>query len=171
MQKRVKRKVGDILLIDLGSGHHAYAQVADKALVVFFAGVFDEEILDVQVPKLPVLFRLCVSDHAITKGIWPIVGSQPLTPENAQEPFFYKQDKINGRLFLYHSTFAATNYERAASLNECEGLECAAVWEPEHVVDRIRDHVSGRKNRWIELLKIDTAAVRTSLSGQRPAIT
>ena len=160
-QKRVKRKVGDILLIDLGSSRHAYAQVADKPLVVFFEGAFDEEVPNVQIPKLPVLFRLWVSDHAITKGMWPVIGWQPLTPGNAQEPFFYKQDAINGRLFLYHSTFAATNYERSASLAECENLECAAVWEPEHVVDRIRDHVSGKHNRWTEILKIDTSAVPT----------
>ena len=37
-QKRVRRKVGDILLIDLGAGRHAYAQVADEPLVIFFEG-------------------------------------------------------------------------------------------------------------------------------------
>jgi hypothetical protein len=111
------------------------------------------------ISDLPVAFKLWVFNYAITKGGWPVIGTRPLTPENAQEPFFYKQNAINGRLFLYHSTLVATNYERPATLTECEGLECAAVWEPEHVVDRLRDHSNGQINRWTESLKIDTSAI------------
>ncbi|MBD9507146.1 immunity 26/phosphotriesterase HocA family protein [Ensifer sp. ENS10] len=155
--KRVRRKVGDILRIDLGSGQHAYAQVASEPLIVFFDGVFTKDVAIEEIPTLPVVFTLGVFRYAVTKGVWPVIASQPLTPENAQEPFFFRQDIINGRLFLYHSTFADQNFERPASLAECTGLECVAVWEPEHVVDRLRDHAAGRPNRWAEALKIDTA--------------
>ena len=44
-------------------------------------------------------------------------------------------------------------YERLAIAEECVGLERAAVWEPEHVEDRLRDHFAGRSNRWVESLK------------------
>lgn len=158
-QKRVRRTVGDIVLIDLGSGRHAYALVADEPLVVFFEGTFDEDIAVERIPGLPVAFRLWVSNHAITKGTWPVIGSRPLQPENAQEPFFYKQDAINGRLSLYHSSFAATNYERPAALEECRHLESAAVWEPEHVADRLNDHAAHRPNRWAKSLRIDATAI------------
>jgi len=100
-----------------------------------------------------------VSNPAITKGTWPVVGSRPLQPENAEEPFFYKQDAISGRLSLYHSTFAATNYEHPASLDECQHLECAVVWEPERVADRLNDHAANRPNRWEESLRIDASAI------------
>jgi len=160
-QKRVRRRVGDILLIDLGSGRHAYAQVADEPLVIFFEGTFDEEVATEHIPSLPVAFRLWVSNHAITKGTWPVIGSKPLPPANAEEPFFYKQDAISGQLSLYHSAFAATNYERPASLGECQHLQCAAVWEPEHVVDRLNDHAAHRPNRWAESLRINVTAIPT----------
>ena len=158
-QKRVRRKVGDIVLIDLGSSRHAYAQVADEPLVIFFEGTFDEEIVVERIPSLPIAFKLWVSNQAITKGTWPVIGSRPLLPENAEEPFFYKQDGITGRLSLYHSAFAATNYERPTSLQECQHLECAAVWEPEHVVDRLKDHAAHRLNRWVESLRIDVTVI------------
>ena len=151
--------VGDILLIDLGSGRHAYAQVADEPLVIFFEGTFDEEVATEHIPRLPVAFRLWVFNHAITRGTWPVIGSKPLSPANAEEPVFYKQDAISGQLSLYHSAFAATNYERPASLGECQHLECAAVWEPEHVVDRLNDHAAHWPNRWAESLRIDVTAI------------
>lgn len=158
-QRRVKRKVGDILRIDMGDGQHTYAQVAADPLVVFFEGIFTGAVSVDEIVTLPVAFTLNVFRHAVTKGIWPVVGSRPLEPENRREPFFYKQDAISGRLFLHHSSFAEQNYECSATLEECIGLECAAVWEPEHVVDRLRDKAAGRLNRWEESMRIDTEAI------------
>jgi hypothetical protein len=157
--KRVRRREGDILKIDLEDGRHVYGQVAREPLVIFFEGTFTEEMPLESVARLPVLFRLWIANHAITKGRWPVIGCQALEPENAAEPLFYKQDALNGRLSLYHSKFAATGYECPASLKECEGLECAAAWEPEHVIDRLRDYYAGTANRWAESLRIDPSKV------------
>lgn len=157
--KRVRRREGDILRINLGDGRHSYAQVAPEPLIVFFDGAYTADRPMESVVRLPVLFRLWVMNHAMTRAAWPVIGHGALAPENAAEPFFYKQDAISGRLSLYHSTFASTNWERPASLTECQGLECAAVWEPEHVVDRLRDHFACRPNRWEESLKINPALV------------
>lgn len=156
-RKRVKWKAGDILRIDLEDGRYAYAQVAVEPLIIFFEGSFTSDVRNETVPHLPVAFRLWVFHRA--KGLWPVVGHASLTEENAQEPFFYKQDVISGRLSLHHSSFAATNYARPAILAECEGLECAAVWESDHVVDRLRDHFAGRSNKWADSLKIKTSAI------------
>jgi hypothetical protein len=78
-----------------------------------------------------------------------------------QVPFFFKQDSFNGRLFLYNSSLltADQGYECPATLAECSGLERAAVWDPEHVVDRLRDHAAGRPNQWVESLKINIQAI------------
>jgi hypothetical protein len=160
--KRVRRREGDILRIDLGDGSHSYAQVAEEPLIIFFDGRFTEEQPLERVSRLPVLFRLTVMNYAVTRGIWPVIGHHPLAADNAEEPFFYQQDAISGRLALYHSSFSDTNYERPASLAECEGLECAAVWEPEHVEDRLRDYYNGRPNEWVESLKIDVSAIPPS---------
>ncbi|MBZ9649955.1 immunity 26/phosphotriesterase HocA family protein, partial [Sphingobium sp. 3R8] len=157
--KNVRRREGDLLAIDLDDGRRSYAQVAAEPLIVFFKGCFANNLTPEEIVVLPILFRLWVANHAITRGRWSVVEKAALAPENQEEPFFYKQDAITGRLALYHSSFARTNWERAAPLAECEGLECAAVWEPEHVEDRLRDHCEGRPNRWTKSLQINVAAI------------
>lgn len=156
---KIRRRDGDLLNIDLGDGRHSYAQVAAEPLIVFFDGAHVDDLSPEEVGRLPVLFRLWVANHAVTRRRWPVIGRFPLAPENREEPFFFKQDAMTGRLALYHSSFAATNWERAADVTECAGLECAAVWEPEHVEDRLRDHYAGLPNRWVESLRIDVAAI------------
>lgn len=158
--KRVRRREGDILRIDLGDGRHVYAQVAREPVIVFFDATYADDLPLECVARLPVLFRLWVMNHAITRGRWTVIGHHALAAENAAEPFFFKQDAISGGLSLYHSSFADTNYERPASLADCQGLECAAVWEPGHVEDRLRDHSSGVPNRWAESLQIDTTRLQ-----------
>jgi hypothetical protein len=106
-----------------------------------------------------VLFRIWVHNDAVKKGIWKVVGHEPLAVEDAAEPLFYKQDAITGALSLYHSLFANTGWERPASTTECDGLECAAVWDPEHVEDQLRDHYAGRPNKWVQSLSIDKRAL------------
>lgn len=157
--QRVRRRVGDILKIDLGAGTHSYGQVAHEPLVVFFDGAFTETLPPEQVIGLPVLFRIWVHNDAVKQGIWEIIGNLPLAPENAVEPYFYKQDAITGALSLYHSSYADTGWEHPASAADCDGLECAAVWDPAHVEDRLRDHYAGQLNKWLESLRIDKSAL------------
>jgi hypothetical protein len=159
MGKRVRRRVGDILKINLGDGLHSYGQVAEDPLIVFFDGAFGEALSPEQAIALPVLFRIWVHNDAVKKGIWEVIGNLPLAPRNAVEPFFYKQDAVTGTLSLYHSSFADTGWERPASATDCDGLECAAVWDAEHVEDRLRDHYAGRPNEWVESLRIDKRAL------------
>jgi hypothetical protein len=158
VSKRIRRRPGDVLKISLGDGRHSYAQVGDEPLIVFFDGAFTDEPSPDVVIGLPVLFRIWVHNDAVKRGLWPVIGNQPLAPENSAEPYFYKQDAVTGALSLYHSSFADTGWERAASATDCNGLECAAVWEPEHVEDRLRDHYAGQPNRWVESLRIDKRA-------------
>lgn len=156
---RVKLKLGNLLRIPLAGSRHAYAQVSTSPLIVFFDSTFADEPPLADIPSLPVAFRIWVMKHAVTSGLWPVIGHQPLTPENSVEPYFWKQDRISGQLSLHHSTFASSNFERRATLAECEGLECAAVWDPQHVMDRLEDHFSLRPNKWIDSLRIDPSRI------------
>jgi hypothetical protein len=40
------------------------------------------------------------------------------------------------------------------SIDKCRGLERSAIWEPEHVEERLSDHYAGKVNRWAESLKL-----------------
>lgn len=154
-----KWATGNIVRIELDADRHCYGQVAYEPLIVFFAGIHDGDLALDRIPMLPVAFKLWVMKYALTKSIWPVIGNRDVTTENATEPYFFKQDQFSGRLALHHSTFAATNYEKPATLSECRGLECAAVWDPEHVVDRLRDLADGRPNKWVDSLAIAPARV------------
>lgn len=39
-----------------------------------------------------------------------------------------------------------------ATKEQIQGLECAAVWEAEHVESRIIDYYEGRPNKWVKQL-------------------
>lgn len=159
--KRTRRTVGQVVEIDLGDGLKAYGRVLKEPLFAFYDGHSrDDHRPPIDgIASWPVAFRIWVMNSAITKGRWKVIGSLPVPPEARLKPKFFKQDAINGRLSIYDDD-AAPSYERPATFAECEHLECAAVWEPEHVEDRLRDHFVGKPNRWVDAMRIKPTSSR-----------
>jgi hypothetical protein len=95
-------------------------------------------------------------NHAVTRGRWQVIGSVPLSQEERSVPIrFFKQDALTGDLTIYwEGPEPGEVHEVPATREECMGLERAAVWEPEHVEDRLRDHFAGRPNKWLESLAL-----------------
>lgn len=141
--KRILRKTGDILKIDLGNGFHNYACVSTDPCLIFYEGRFSSDLSIGEIANLQILYKLFVSNFAIKDGIWPIIGKISLTKEQLTVPYMYKKDRVSGALSIYHSDFAATNYEIPATLEDCKNLECAAVWDPNNIVDRLNDYYLG----------------------------
>jgi hypothetical protein len=142
--------------IDLHDGAKAYGRVLEEPLVAFYATrTLDGEATPslAEIAGWPVAFKIWVMNYAVTKGRWKVIGTLPLSPDLQAKPDFFKRDVMSGRLTI-HDDNAPPHYERPATLAECEHLECAAVWEPEHVEDRLRDYFAGRSNRWVESLRI-----------------
>jgi hypothetical protein len=153
--KTRRREPGQIVRIDLGDGTHSFAHVLAEPLIAFYDKAYQgEEPAPEVIAALPVAFTLMVMNHAITKCRWPVVGK--VTPRSSINltPPFCKQDVITGVFSIYQELpELAPFYERPAEIGECLGLETAAVWEPQHVEDRLRDHFAGRPNLWVESLK------------------
>lgn len=152
-KKRVKLLEGQVLYIDLNDGTHAYGRVLEEPLIAFYDKPYQggQAPLIEEVVALPIAFKIWVMNYAVTKGIWPVIGHVPLTPDLKKTPLFFKQDAMNGQLAIYQSIpELAPTYERPATYEECLGLEVAAVWDPEHVEERLRDHFAGRLNKWIK---------------------
>ncbi|MBR9825637.1 MAG: hypothetical protein GYB36_07520 [Alphaproteobacteria bacterium] len=154
----MRRTVGDILEIALPNGF-AYAQVSESPLIVFFDRLHDSSQKLKDIDTKSVAFKVCVHNADVKSGRWKRLGNIPISDQTGAMPRMFKQDKITGRLALYHADFASTGYERPARLSECEGLECAAVWDAPHVEDRLIDHFNGLENRWVKSLEIDVARV------------
>lgn len=148
--KRVRRKLGDLVVIPLGEGMNSFARVIMEPLIAFY----NLRTSDIPSPETiiesPVAFAICVMNRAVTHGIWPVVGHVPLSEELLVEPLFFKEDPISGSLSTYRDSSAE---EIPTTWEQCKHLECAAVWDPEHVVDRLNDYFAGRPNKWIESLK------------------
>lgn len=154
MQQTLKKKgerwkEGDIVRIDLGDEQMAFARALGFPLMAFY----DLQTTNVppieQIVGSPIAFKIWVMRYALTAGIWRRIGHSDLTSDLRERPVFFKQDPISGKLSLYLDE----GVEMPSTIEEASTLECAAVWDPEHVVDRLKDHFAGRPNKWVELMR------------------
>ena len=150
MAKRQKRTLGDVVSIDLGGGFYGYARTLEEALYAFY-DCHTKKVLPVdEIVRSPVLFQVAVMDHAVKSGCWKVLGNVPLDGALLNPPARFIQDPLRPDQFSIYEK----GRTRPATGAEAVGLERAAVWEPGHVEDRLRDHYAGRKNKWVESLKI-----------------
>jgi len=148
--KNIKSLPGDILSIDLGDGYFSYGLVLPSTI-----GFFDLKTKNIKIPndliKHQIFLNVWVMGSAIKKGIWPVIGHIDIPTRLLEKPRFYKQDPINGKLYI------TTNGEdeTPATYEECKNLECAAVWEAGHIVDILNDHFSGIISDWFKTVDIN----------------
>ena len=76
--KGQRRKVGDIVKIDLGDEFHTYARVLEEALFAFYDSRTREDPSIDEILSRPVLFIVSVMNHAVTRGRWKVVGNAQL---------------------------------------------------------------------------------------------
>jgi hypothetical protein len=148
MMPKQERREGDFISIDLHNGFFSFGRVLQEPLIAFYDVYSNGQPQIGKLADSSVLWRLWVYNYAVEDGRWQVIGNRSLTHDLLVEPVFYKQDPITKAMSLYQGT-----REWPATLEECEGLECAAVWEPEHIEERLIDHFEGRTNRWVVLLQ------------------
>lgn len=148
--KRQQRSVGAVLAVPLGDGTTCFALTLPEADFAFFDARAKEATPPTGLLAKPILFRVAVHKSAWVTGRWPKV-SKVEVPRHllAPQPKFIQDPLHPDRFEIYLG-----GNIRPASRAECEGLERAAVWEPEHVEDRLRDHYAGVSNRWLESLRL-----------------
>ena len=150
--KRQRRTVGSIVKIDLEDNTHSYAIVLDKSSIATFQIKTKQDLTISDILKEKVLFIVAVYNHAITLGRWKIIGTAILDDRFKTLPLNFIQDSINPENFeIYNPN---TGLISKATREQCLNLECAAVWEPEHVESRILDSFNNRENIWLRQLQI-----------------
>ncbi len=146
---RQRWTTGHVVTVPLGTRHRGYAQMLVAPEYAFFEIRTTEKLEPERVITHPILFRLWVMNHAYTKGRWVKIGSAPVSSALQKPVARFRQDAFTGELVA-----VINGVERRATRKRCETLECAAVWDPEHVEDRLRDHFAGRPNKWVASLRV-----------------
>jgi hypothetical protein len=158
-KSRTRRAPGRIVRINLRNDEFAYGRQLAGPLVEFYdylsKGALDIDLL--QLVDKPVAFRVFVMKAAFRSDGWELLGTVTLsTREFHTIHQFFKKDPISGALSIYwEDPSDGTWGERPATAAECAKLERAAVWDREHVEDRLRDHFDGKPNVWAESLQAD----------------
>src|SRR5450432_3968809 len=99
---RQRRKIGDILQVDLGDGTHVYARVLDYASFAFYDCRSNDDVKIEQIVKRPILFVIAVMNWAVTRGRWKRIGCLPLEDHLLRLPPKFIKDKISkGKYSLY----------------------------------------------------------------------
>jgi len=150
INKKIKCRAGDIVKIILEDGDFCFGHILEEPTVAFY----DIKVADMphieEIIKLPILFSLWVSKSAVRSGKWEVIGHQKLDIDSDQPRSFFTQDPISKNFFIY----LYDDTEMPATKEQCEGLERAAVWDANHVEDRLRDYYKGVPNKWFESLRL-----------------
>lgn len=136
--------------VPLDGTAHVYARVLEPPLFAFYDSKSEINLPIEEILSRSILFTIWVMKHAVTSGRWEIVGNIPLEEHLRGAPRFFKQDALHpGKFYIYND-----EQDIPVAREACIGLERAAVWEPEHVEERLRDHYAGRVNRWVTSLQL-----------------
>jgi hypothetical protein len=142
---KIRWRPGAVISKQLDDGWTYYARLLEFPWAVFYRYRTKTAAEDAKtVASHPVLFTIAVHKSLLTDGGWEGFGYLPLDgslqPPDAQavwdDPDHCQIIDRDGEM-------------RPATPAECKGLEPAAVWEPEHVADRLQDAFAGRQNRWL----------------------
>lgn len=149
-KEKVIRRVGDFVAIPLGDGTFGFGRVLQEPLMGFYNLRNNSLEPPDNIMDQPIAFIIFVMNNAVASGLWPVIGNKPLELDLLTEPLFFKQDSLSKKFSIYKDS---TGEEYTASEKECDALECAAVWESEHVVDRLKDLFEGRTSKWASSLR------------------
>lgn len=151
MGSKQRRIVGAVLKVPLDGQWHSYAWTLPEADFAFFDLRTKSDAPVEEVVRNPIAFRVAVHKSAWVTGRWPRVGKASPPPAILAPVPTFIRDAIDGRFSIY-----LLGEIRRATREECLGLERCAVWDPEHIEDRLRDHFNGVPNKWVESLSLDT---------------
>lgn len=136
MAKR-KPRVGSFIEISVSDGSVACARVLPNAqLAVYELRVKPgTKVEPQQLLGTKVAFVTAVMSSEYHRDEWVVSGWAALEPQ-LERPFYYSmKDRFTGAYSLYRSSDGAIE---PASKEQCEALEPAAVWDAEHIDERLR---------------------------------
>ncbi|HEV8427555.1 MAG TPA: immunity 26/phosphotriesterase HocA family protein [Pyrinomonadaceae bacterium] len=138
---RIKVKIGDVFQIPLPDGGFAYGRVYDDASVGIYSRVSDQP-LQPPIGSRSFLFIVGLYSDILENGQWRIIGHDAFgADESTWPPPYFVRDVISGEYQIYHKGLLTP-----AESHEVVGLEEAAVYDANHIIDRILKEISEDRN-------------------------
>ena len=127
-----KVRLGDVFQIPLPEGKFAYGRVYDDASVSIYRKV-TEKPFQPPIGARDFLFTVGLYSDILENGYWEIIDRDEFEAgESPWPPPYFVRDVISGDYQIYHKGVL-----RPAEPQEVVGLEEAAVYDADHIVDRI----------------------------------
>ncbi|MGF1845409.1 immunity 26/phosphotriesterase HocA family protein [Vibrio clamense] len=146
-------EIGKVVEIPLENGYFGYGLILNEPVVAFSKQVFSKPQQDfISLFDGPV-FCIWVMKLALGEQGWNKVGKLEDHALFHSHQKFYKFDLISKKFSIYSGA-----QETSAEKSECLELECAAVWDREHVEDRLLSLSEGNECKWTTLLRADRQA-------------
>ena len=145
MKKRQRRTIGSLVKVPVDD-FFVYAQILQETDMVFFDSKGKDNLSEMDIINLPVLFRVSANDDAIIDGRWSKVGKTEISSNFSQPVPRFIQDALNPEKYEIY----LGGDIRPASKDECKNLDRCAVWAVNHIEDRIRDYYNNVPNVWVE---------------------
>ena len=142
-KKKKKMKVGDILAIPLPNHKYAFGRIFKDSCVAYYKKI-GESIDDI--PDTEDYQFIVGTYQKLVKGnIWTFVEHRPYKSEDeVTAPPNSMYNSLTDQFSIYYK-----GEIRPSSLEECKDLEPAAIWDEEHIIDRLMGD-----NKWLESMKI-----------------
>jgi hypothetical protein len=140
-----KARVGSVFEIPLPDGRFAYGRVYKDATVAIYHRLSDTSN-NPPIGERNFLFFVGMYERILRKGEWKVVGLDPFElEEDAWPPANSITDPIDGSCEIYHKGVTTP-----ASQEACRNLEPAAVWDSNHIIDRI---LHGDKSQFLRSIR------------------
>ncbi len=147
----MKLQPGTFLRIPLRDGTFGYGRVLrDADMVALYEHRTTAPSADLEsIAACPVLFSVSVRQKGLTR--WTLIGQRELDARLSKPIVQFMQDVADPKRC---TIFDSSGARRAATPEECVGLERAAVWDAAHVAERLLDAFEGRVNAAEQHLRV-----------------
>jgi hypothetical protein len=128
---RNKIRIGDVFAIPLPNENYAFGRLFKENCIAIYhhVGVSKKDIPTTEEYQ----FIVGVYLDVLTSGKWTVIDNRPFKTDDEAWPLpMCVIDSISGKYSIYHKgEFFNSSKEK------CKDLEVAAVWDENHLIDRI----------------------------------
>jgi hypothetical protein len=141
---------GMFVRIPLADGTFAYGRQLESPYTAFYDYRTSKPSTDLSaIERQPVLFRLAVRRSTLKS--WERIGVRELEGQVAEPVVAFHQEIGDFRKCIIWDNLG---HEREAAPEECVGLERDAVWDANHIEQRLLDTFEGRPNAQEQRLRV-----------------